>query len=391
MKNQLVSKHHELIGMLYDAILSPEGWQAWLDMLVAATGSRSGLLVLQNVDNLDIGYTVQTGFDQSLRELYNREYREHDVWMRRLSHMARETIYSTRAMVPQKEFRHSIIYNEFCRPLDVEHGAGAFLSTVGPWGMRFSLQRTRTQGEFSDVDISLLQQLVPHLRRSLHISRELSHARGNLEASIEQLLVPCVLLNDAQRIVAMNRAARNLIENHDTLAVRQDRLAVLHPEAARRLNALIRSCLPGSSGDRLSDSGFVKLPRKDRMPLVISVTAFRNNRQTGPWNDNQTVALLFYDPERKIFPSEQILLEIYGLTRAEARVATLLTSGCRIEEITGKLQVSENTVKCHLKAIFAKTGTHRQSEVVSLLLSRAMEDCGGVNSSGMSAKSFSRP
>jgi DNA-binding NarL/FixJ family response regulator len=53
-----------------------------------------------------------------------------------------------------------------------------------------------------------------------------------------------------------------------------------------------------------------------------------------------------------------------------------LTAGSRIEEITGKLQISENTVKCHLKAIFAKTGTHRQSEVVSLLLSRAMEGCG---------------
>jgi|GEM_PF-3009656 len=383
MENQLASKHHELIGMLYDAILCPDGWQAWLDMLVAATGSRSGLLVLQNADNLDIGYTVQTGFDLSLRELYNREYREHDVWMRRLSHMARETVYPTRAMVPQKEFRHSIIYNEFCRPLDVEHGAGAFLSTGGPWGMRFSLQRTRTQGEFSDTDIALLQQLVPHLRRSLLISRELSHARGNLEASIEQLLVPCILLNDSQRIVAMNRGAHNLIECHPGIAVRQDRLMVMHPETAHRLNTLIRNCASGHSDDRLSDGGFVKLPRKQRMPLVISVTAFRSDNQTGPWNDSQTVALLFYDPERKIFPSEQILLEIYGLTRAEARIATLLTAGYRIEEITGKLRVSENTVKCHLKAIFAKTGTHRQSEVVSLLLSRAMEGCGSTDDAGV--------
>jgi hypothetical protein len=90
MESQLAAKQNELIGMLYDAILCPEGWQAWLDTLVAATGSRSGLLVLQNAENLDIGYTVQTGFDQSLRELYNRDYREHDVWMRGLSHMTRE-------------------------------------------------------------------------------------------------------------------------------------------------------------------------------------------------------------------------------------------------------------------------------------------------------------
>lgn len=383
MESQLAAKHHELIGMLYDAILCPEGWQAWLDTLVAATGSRSGLLVLQNADNLDIGYTVQTGFDQSLRELYNREYREHDVWMRGLSHMTRETVYPTRAMVSQQAFHDSIIYNEFCRPLDVEHGAGAFLSTDGPWGMRFSLQRTKSQGEFTDTDIELLQQLVPHLRRSLHISRELDHARGNLESSIEQLPVPCILLNGSQQIVAMNRGARLLIESHRGLAVRQDRLVVMIPEVARRLSALIQNSLPGCSGDPMCGGGFVKLPRKEWMPLVISVTPFRNHRHGGPWNDRQTVALLFYDPERRLFPSEQILLELYGLTRAEARVAALLAAGCRIEDMTRKLEVSDNTVKCHLKAIFAKTGTHRQSEVVSLLLSRAMECCGGNHGAGV--------
>ena len=55
MENLLAAKQYVLIGMLYDAIQHPEGWQAWLDTLVAVTGSRSGLLVLQNSENLDIG------------------------------------------------------------------------------------------------------------------------------------------------------------------------------------------------------------------------------------------------------------------------------------------------------------------------------------------------
>jgi DNA-binding CsgD family transcriptional regulator len=377
MENQLEARQNELIGMLYDAVLSPDGWQAWLDALVAASGSRSGLLVLQNTDNLAIGYTLQTGFDEALREIYNRDYREHDLWTRRLSHMARETVYPTRAMVPQKEFHHSVIYNEFCRPIDVEHGAGAFVSTNGSWGMRFALQRSRSQGEFSDTDIRLLQQLVPHLRRSLHISRELSHARGNLEASIEQLPVPCILLGMSRQIIAMNNSARDLIETHGALAVQQNRLTVKFPGAARRLDELVSGCFPVLHDQERLPGGYVKLPRKSRMPLVISVTPFHKNRAGKPWNDHQTVALLFYDPERRLFPGEQILLEIYGLTRAEARVATLLTAACRIDDIAGQLKVSENTVKCHLKSIFSKTGTHRQSEVVSLLLSRALENFGG--------------
>ena len=264
-------------------------------------------------------------------------------------------------MVPQKEFHHSIIYNEFCRPIDVEHGAGAFLSTDGPWGMRFALQRTRAQGEFSDADIALLQQLVPHLRRSLHISRELSHARGNLEASIEQLPLPSILLDTSRQIVAMNNGARDLIDTHNELAVQQNRLIVKRPAVAQRLGELISSCASAPRDQDQIPGGYLKLPRKERMPLVISVTPFHKRRSAGPWNDRQTVALHFYDPERRLYPNEQVLLELYGFTRAEARVATVLAAGCGIEDITGKLKVSENTVKCHLKAIFSKTGATRKA------------------------------
>ena len=373
MENLLAAKQYVLIGMLYDAIQHPEGWQTWLDTLVAVTGSRSGLLVLQNSENLDIGYTLHTGFDQSMRELYNRNYREHDLWMRRLSHMNRETIYPSQAMVPQNEFRQSLIYNEFCRPLNVEYGAGAFLSTDGPWGLRFSLQRTKSQGEFTDIDIALLQQLVPHLRRSLHISRVLSHARDSLEASIENLLVPCVLSDTGREIVALNRSARELIEHHSGLSIRENRLEIKQVEVSQRLNTLIAGCKSRSSGEEMKAGGYVKIPRNGRMPLVISVTPFRNNSSGEMWIDRQIIVLLFYDPERKHFPSEQILLEIYGLTCAEAKVATLLASGCSIDKIAVKLEITENTVKSHLKAIFCKTDTNRQSEVVSLLLSSALE------------------
>ena len=59
----------------------------------------------------------------------------------------------------------------------------------------------------------------------------------------------------------------------------------------------------------------------------------------------------------------------YQFTKAEARVASLLIQGLTIKEICDDLDVSRNTVSSHLKKLFMKTDTQRQSDFTRLLLS----------------------
>ena len=63
------------------------------------------------------------------------------------------------------------------------------------------------------------------------------------------------------------------------------------------------------------------------------------------------------------------LTELFGLTAAEARVACMIAEGGSIAEISDRLSVSELTARTHLKRIFGKTGTKRQSALVRLVLS----------------------
>jgi len=49
-------------------------------------------------------------------------------------------------------------------------------------------------------------------------------------------------------------------------------------------------------------------------------------------------------------------------------VAALLINGHSTSEIAGQLRVQENTVRAHLKSMFAKTGAHSQAELIRLLL-----------------------
>ena len=62
-----------------------------------------------------------------------------------------------------------------------------------------------------------------------------------------------------------------------------------------------------------------------------------------------------------------------GLTPVESRVAGLLQSGKTSRIIAEELVIQPNTVRAHLKAIFAKTGTHSQVELLNFLRNDARQ------------------
>lgn len=64
----------------------------------------------------------------------------------------------------------------------------------------------------------------------------------------------------------------------------------------------------------------------------------------------------------------QSLQARFGFTRAEARVVQRLAEGSSIKRIAEELDVSPETARTHAKRAMQKTDTHRQAELVSLVL-----------------------
>jgi DNA-binding CsgD family transcriptional regulator len=67
-------------------------------------------------------------------------------------------------------------------------------------------------------------------------------------------------------------------------------------------------------------------------------------------------------------PTVAVLEERFGLTRAEGRVVRRLVSGRSLNEIARELKVGDETVRTHAKRAMQKTDTHRQAELVALVL-----------------------
>lgn len=84
-------------------------------------------------------------------------------------------------------------------------------------------------------------------------------------------------------------------------------------------------------------------------------------------HEHGVAALLIADPAGQP-PTETTLRTLYGLTRAESRVAVALLRGSTPDEIADAFEVSIATIRTHLQRIFTKTATRRQSELIRLLV-----------------------
>ena len=66
-------------------------------------------------------------------------------------------------------------------------------------------------------------------------------------------------------------------------------------------------------------------------------------------------------------PPEALLRRLFDLTPAESRLARKLARGDSLEEVAQSLDVKMTTARSQLAAIFAKTGTCRQAQLVAIL------------------------
>lgn len=179
--------------------------------------------------------------------------------------------------------------------------------------------------------------------------------------ALNLLAVGVVLVEDGGRILNANRVAQQILERCDGLSVSGGRLLAAY---GHDHTALGRSIAAASAA--VPTNGALACGRPSgRRPLSVVVKALR--RHAHP--DRPGFAAVFItDPEQEVSAEAQDFAGLYGLTPAEARLASRLVRGMSPAQAAGALGLTVNTVRTHLKRIFSKTETRRQSDLVRLLL-----------------------
>jgi DNA-binding CsgD family transcriptional regulator len=174
---------------------------------------------------------------------------------------------------------------------------------------------------------------------------------------------PIALLGRSGRVIHLNSQFEKLVG--DGVLVRNRRLASWQSDADRALSNAIYLAVDGGVSPKLSPK--IVLPRMTGRPLVaevIPVSVALNALH--PVLAIVTLA----DLERNSSPPCSVLLEqAFGLTPAEARLASQIVEGKTLSDISKDGGIARETLRTRLKYVFQKTRTRRQAEL-ALLLSR---------------------
>lgn len=146
----------------------------------------------------------------------------------------------------------------------------------------------------------------------------------------------------------------------DGLELDASGIATADPHATRALRRLIAG----------SAAGLLDIYRgEERAPLRLFVAPFHGEAaagcSAGTIAGRPAAILLASDPERQWQAAKQRLLQQqFGLTAAETDLALAILAGETVQEYARRLGRSHDTARTHLKAVFLKTGTRRQAELV---------------------------
>ena len=187
----------------------------------------------------------------------------------------------------------------------------------------------------------------------------------------DQLSVGIVLLDRFARVVFANAAARSLSAEGGPVRLNSS-VTSPYSSYARRLDELIRAALSSTS------VGTMSLPSSgsDR-PLMVLVSPVRGvdkDRSNARSTRDAAAMVMLCDPDRPAQIPAAWIMDAYGLTLAEARVALSVSSGT-ISDTARRLKISANTVKTHLRRVFGKTGTSRQAELSRLMATISLARC----------------
>ncbi|WP_394763225.1 helix-turn-helix transcriptional regulator [Phenylobacterium sp.] len=367
---QIAEDH--LVEQIYAAALDASRWPGLLEAVADAIGAGNGVMTRLDSETA-LGESLPFRCDEAVLRTYAEYYHEKNVFTRVDDLSAwrrgwRPSVVSTADLMPVEDYYRSEYFNDFMRLQD----AGATLH------IRLELDETTSsaiafgkpirQGEFERWSFDAARRLQPHLIRAYRLTRSLVDALGperDLAKAVEASNQAIFLVDGGCVVRHANPAAVRLLAADKGLTVLCGRLMARNSDSARRLESLVAEA---TSSDAAPTGGAMKLPLPgQRFPLAIRVAPIPR-AQIPLFGYVPTALVCLTDLETEVRSPESELRALFGLTYAEAKVATAIFQGLTMREAAALLGVALNTVRFQLARVYEKTGATRQAELVKLMM-----------------------
>lgn len=353
-----------MIVLLHDAARGGAGWEDVGQQLQQLLGLDGWHLMRMNHGVTEVLTAGGERVSASAAARYDAHYGRIDPRLGLLRQARAGTLCCDHEHFDARFVARSEFYQDFLLPEGLRYVLGSRITAdeADPQGgYLMGLLRGPERGVFSAETQARVQRLMPHLQRAFALKDQLEqlheHARM-LEAALEAAGPAALALDRSGRIRHADAQARGWLAAASPVLSRRGRLQLAAGGAAaqERLQAAIERCARSGEIQALALPGHT---------LTLSRMPARGVERA---DDRPALLLCLIAPTRRPrLPPVGQLVALLGLTPAEARLARGLAAGLSLEEHAEQQGVRLATVRTQLKAIFAKTGTHRQSDLVRLL------------------------
>lgn len=359
-----LERFSELVAGIYAAAQDFGRWQGVLTDLADITGSDGAVMMLPRADGWPT--TIAARFSTESCAEYDRDYAAICPRIAFLGARPDIPVHYDNLVISDEDARRDPTYAFYARQ-GLRYYAGCAVFENDAPAFAFSIQRSFRQGHAEREQIAIVGMMRSHMIQSLSITRRMTAVENHAAFTHAGLMGQphAIFVLDARgRVLSRNHAAERLLAAADSLVVedgmlRPERLAERHV-----LDAIVGRAL---ATDLAAPAGWAWISRRDGVPR-LAVTAMPLPRPEAALLPGEARAMvMIVDPARRLTPDRAALRELFGLTEAEIRVATLLVGGYDRPAAARVLGVSEQTLRSHAKAIFAKMGVHRQSDLVRVI------------------------
>jgi len=206
-----------------------------------------------------------------------------------------------------------------------------------------------------------------HIQRVLRLNHHVESLQVELKtvrSAMNYLPFAMLTVDRLGFVIDQNNLAKKVVASTDILDVKEGVLIARTHDETLTLRQIIRKAFAETMQSSRQRSIKFFSPDDKHWLSVFSVPVDTQCRARAV-----ACTLVVVPDSWSQFVSTTTIQELYQLTPAEVKLVLALVGGASPNEIAECCGLSQNTVRNQLKSIFSKTGTHRQAELVGLILS----------------------
>ena len=355
----------ELACGFYEAAAQPEQWSVTLEKASSVFGADGSCIIA--FPSSSIGAVWSSGLDELAHTFFDEGWHTRNERLARalpIRHI-RPVMTESDLFSPDELERHP--FNaEFINVHGYRWGAGCFLSEVDGWNTAFTVERKAHRERYGAAEVEAMTKLLPHMRNAAQIASRLALSKGDgMLDAFEKMCCAAILLNCTGRVHRYNRQTEHYLNRE--IRIVQGCLTACHNDSNAGFQRLIGGVLGSPVRTPAHSQTLATLMRHDTMKRPLFALGMPIIGAAQDVFQHSKAMVMLIDPDAQVTPSELVLRHGFSLTPAETRLALALANGATLHEFAEKQHIAVGTARIQLKAIMAKTATHRQADLVALL------------------------